>query len=243
MRWPSEKRGRWARAIIPSRPDLPVASKLILKSRELFQANWPSRMQAASGNANLGPEAEFASIGELSGGIVNDERAIEFPQKSLGSFPILRNDGIGMLRAEAANMLDRLGNPFNRPYRHNSIEIFRAPIGRVRRKDARIKASDFRTATNLATGFKQTLDDGLTTRHSGAVDEDGFGGSANARAAHLAVHANRRGLGHVGVLMDINMANSFKVTQDRDARLALHAGDERFAAARYKNVNRAIKPR
>ena len=54
-------------------------------------------MELAGGNADLGAKAEFAPVGELGGGIVQDNGAVNFVQKSLGGFFIISNDRIGLL--------------------------------------------------------------------------------------------------------------------------------------------------
>ena len=64
-------------------------------------------MHAARCDADLGAEAEFATIGELCRGIVQNNRRIDFRQEALGRRPILGHDRVGVMRAMPFDVLDR----------------------------------------------------------------------------------------------------------------------------------------
>jgi len=56
-----------------SRPRLAAAADAVLESRELLDADWPARMQTASGDTDLGAKAELAAIGKLGRRVVQDD--------------------------------------------------------------------------------------------------------------------------------------------------------------------------
>src|SRR5574339_270058 len=58
-------------------PDLSGATHHVLERRELLNADRAPRVQAAGGDADLGAHAELAAVGELGGGIVQQNGAVE----------------------------------------------------------------------------------------------------------------------------------------------------------------------
>ena len=75
----------------------------------------------------------------------------------------------------------------------------------------------------------------------GAIDQQGLGRAADAGAPQLGVHHD--GLGHVERrrLVDVDVADAFEMREHRHARLALHARDQAFAAARHDDVDIAVE--
>src|SRR6201997_141550 len=80
-----------------SRSDLPRSVYAILEAGQLFDAHRPARMEAASGDADLGAEAELAAIGELGRGVVQHDCGIDLVEKFFGRSMIFRHDRIGVV--------------------------------------------------------------------------------------------------------------------------------------------------
>ena len=59
-------------------------------------------------------------------------------------------------------------------------------------------------------------------RRDGAVDEQGFGRTADAGAPHLGVEHDAPGFVHVGGTIDVGVAQPFEMGDNRDAALALY---------------------
>ena len=75
----------------------------------------------------------------------------------------------------------------------------------------------------------------------GAVDQQRLGRAADAGAAHLGVDGDLHRHVEIGRAVDIEMADAFEMGEDRHPRLALHAPDQAFAAARNDHVEIAVE--
>ena len=73
-----------------SRPDLARAVHDIFEGRELLDAHRPAGMEAPGGDADLSPHAELAAVGELRGGIVQHDGAVDAREEFLGRRPCPR---------------------------------------------------------------------------------------------------------------------------------------------------------
>src|ERR1700730_11514828 len=65
----------------PSRPRLSAAADAVLETGELFDADRDASIEPAGGNADLGAEAELATVGKLRRGVVQHDRRIHFAQE------------------------------------------------------------------------------------------------------------------------------------------------------------------
>src|SRR4029077_17870551 len=91
-----------------SRPDLPRTAHAVFKGGQLLGADRPARVEAAGGDADLGAEAELAAVGELGRGVVQDDGGIDLVQEFLRRGAVLGHDRVGVVRAEALDMSDRI---------------------------------------------------------------------------------------------------------------------------------------
>ena len=73
------------------------------------------------------------------------------------------------------------------------------------------------------------------------VDQQGFGGAANAGAPHLGVEGHRDRHVELGGLVDEGVAEAFEMGEYRYAGFILHACDEGLAAAGDDDVDIAGK--
>ena len=71
----------------------------------------------------------------------------------------------------------------------------------------------------------------------GAIDQQRLGRAADAGAAHLRVRDDAQRLLEIGGAIDIDVAIAFEMRDHRNAAFALHALDQRFAAARHDDVD------
>ena len=95
-------------------------------------------MHAAGGDADLGPEAELAAVGELGRGVVQNDRRIDLPQETLGRRSVLGHDAVGVVGAVGLDMADRRLEAVDDADTYDRVEIFRAPVLFARRRDPRI---------------------------------------------------------------------------------------------------------
>ena len=69
------------------------------------------------------------------------------------------------------------------------------------------------------------------------VDQQTFGGPTNPSAACFGVHHNLQHFLGVGVFINIDMHNSFKVRKNRNTGFALNQTNKPFATAWYDHIN------
>ena len=79
----------------------------VFERGQLLDTNRAARVHAARRDADLGAEAEFAAIGELRRGVVQDDGAIDLRQEPRGGGLVRRDDRIGVVRAVGLDMGDR----------------------------------------------------------------------------------------------------------------------------------------
>src|SRR5690606_33050399 len=89
-----------------SRTKLSRTAHDVLVARELLDTDRPARVELVRGDADLGTHAEFAAVGELRGGVVQDDGAVDLRQEALGGTRVVRDDRIGVRRAVASNVGD-----------------------------------------------------------------------------------------------------------------------------------------
>src|SRR3954468_20420867 len=91
--------GRSTRSATSSGANLPGAEDQGAVGGELLQTDRPTRVNSAGGNADLGAEAELASIAELGRGIPQCYRAVDTAQELPGGGFVLGDNGVGVLAA------------------------------------------------------------------------------------------------------------------------------------------------
>ena len=80
----------------PSRPDLAGTVDTILEGSQLFDADRAAGMHLAGGNADFRAHAEFAAIGELGRGIVQQNGRINFSEEALDNPGVFGNHRLGV---------------------------------------------------------------------------------------------------------------------------------------------------
>src|SRR5690606_28850441 len=115
----------WGRA---SRADLPRAAHAVFEAGELLDADRAAGVHLAGGDADLGAEAELAAVRELRRGVVQHDRGIDLAQKALGRGLIGGDDGVGVVRAVALDMVDGAVEPIDHARGDDGVEIFGGPV-------------------------------------------------------------------------------------------------------------------
>src|SRR5580704_13971119 len=120
------------------RPCLAVAVNAIFERAELFDPDGPACVHAAGGDADFGAETEFAAVGELGRGVVQDDGRVDFSEEGPGRRLVLGDDAIGMMRAKSLDMIDRGLEAVDDPDGDDGVEIFCPPVLYGRCRDAAI---------------------------------------------------------------------------------------------------------
>ena len=184
----------------------------ILEGRELFDADGPARMEPAGRDADLGAEAEFAAVGELRRSVVQHDGAVDAGEEALGGAVAFGDDAVGVLRSVARDVGDRLVEAVDGFHRDDGIEKFAAIVVGDGGLDARIDGDGRGVATDLAAGIEQRLDERRQeVRVRTTIDEQAFGGAADAGPPQLAVEDERNGDIEVGAAVDVGVAYAFEV--------------------------------
>src|SRR5215217_5431389 len=87
-----------------SRARLARAADAVFERSQLLHPNWSAGMHASRGDADLGAKPELATIGKLGRGVVEDDGGVDLGQEALGGRVIIRDDGIGVMRAVGLDM-------------------------------------------------------------------------------------------------------------------------------------------
>src|ERR1700722_5573526 len=138
-----------------SRPDLSAAAHAVLEGRELLDADRAARMEAAGRDADLGPEAELAAVGELGRGIVQNNGRIDLAQELLRRRRVGGDDGVGVMGAIALHMRDRALDPVHQLGRDDGVEILGRPVGLARRLHPPVDGLPGLIAPPLAAGVPE----------------------------------------------------------------------------------------
>src|SRR3546814_20064011 len=89
-------------------PDVAPATHLVLVAGQLLGANGAAGVQLAGGNADLGPPAELAAVGELGRGVVHHDAGIDLVQEAGRGHCVLGDDGLGLMEAVTIDMSNPL---------------------------------------------------------------------------------------------------------------------------------------
>src|SRR5438132_1188506 len=219
-------------------PDLAAAEHDVLLRGEALQAHGPSRVQLVGRDADLRAEAVFEAVGEARGSVHQYGARIHLAQEAPGARFVFGDDGVGMLRAVLAYVLDRLFQILHHAHREDGREVLGVPVllrGGLHPGDER---AGFFVATQLHALAGVDLRE--PRQHLG---RDLFGYQqrlhrvAHAVALRLRVVGDADRLVGVGALVDIDVAYPVEVLDHRDARFAHHALDQVLAAARHDDVH------
>ena len=161
----------------------------------------------------------------------------------LGGLGIVRDDAVGVLRAVARDVIDRVIDAVDHFYSDDRIEIFGRPVGLGGGFHALVDAQHFVIATYLAAGIQQGVHQWPQMRFdAGAVDQQRLGRAAHAGAPQLGVERDFSRHVEIGGTINVHMVDAFQMREHRHARVRLHTRDQALAAARHDHVNAAVEP-
>src|SRR5579872_6810062 len=126
-----------------SGPDLARPAYHVFVAGELLDPDRATRMEAIGGDADLRPHAEFTAVGELGGGVVQHDGAVDAPEEAFRSGLILRDDRLGVRRAVAGDVRNRSVHPLHDARRDDGVEVLRVPVLFAGRAHARVGALYF----------------------------------------------------------------------------------------------------
>src|SRR4249920_3923660 len=147
-----------------------------------------------------------------------------------------------MMRAVPFDMVDRgldIVDDFDGNY---GVEVLGTPIFFGYRFDPFVDGQCRLVAADFAAGRDEHFNQRLELAASaGAVDQERFGGTADAGTPHFRIEHDF--LGHLegGRLVDVDMADTFEVREYRHACFRLHPRHEVFAAPRHDHVDIAVE--
>ena len=81
------------------RDGLAGAAQDPLVGREALEPDRPARVELAGRDADLGAEAEAEAVGEARGAVPEDVGRVDGGEEALGGGAVLRDDGVGVVRA------------------------------------------------------------------------------------------------------------------------------------------------
>ena len=157
-------------------------------------------MQLAGGNADLGPEAEFAAVGELGRSIVEHDCRIDLLQEALCRCGIGRDDGVGVLRAVPGNVRNC--------FLDAGCEV--RGDAAVQKADARVKPA---SEADWSTEYLDTI---IT---AGVVD------GVDAAIEHI----ERYGTHHTDAIVTADKQTAEKFLNEVDSAIVLHNASTQFA--------------
>src|SRR5690349_6172534 len=111
-----------------SRPRLPGPVHAVFEAGELLGADGAAGVEFASGNADLGAEAELAAIGKLRRGIMQHDRRVHLVEEFLRGRRILGHDRVGVARAVILDVRDRFIDAVDHARGDDRVQILGVPV-------------------------------------------------------------------------------------------------------------------
>src|SRR5436190_13901682 len=99
--------------LLRSRPGLPGAVDAVFEAGQLLSPDRTSGVKSAGGNADLGAEPEFATIGELGRCVMQHDCGIDLIEEPARGGFVFGHDRVGVMRTVVVNMRERLIEPID----------------------------------------------------------------------------------------------------------------------------------
>ncbi len=195
-------------------------------------------MESIGRNADLRAHAELTAVGELGGGIVQHDGAVDPRQEAGGRGGIAGHDGFGVRRTVARDMRDGLIDTVDHAHRDDRIQILGVPVLFGRRAHPRIDLLHGGIAAHFAAGLQQILDQGPEVRRdTGAIHQQGLGGAADAGTPQLGIQHDAARHRQVRIPVHVHVAVALQMADHRHARLLLHSRHQALAAAGHEHID------
>ena len=205
----------------------------------------PAGVEARRRDADLGAEAVPEAVREARRGVVEDARRVHARQELLGGRGVVRHDRLGVVRAVAVHVLDRLVERLHDLHREDGRAVLGPPVvlgsggeGEGRRE---ARASSRRRAARCPASPRRESSGTRNSPRRLAMDEQRLGRVAGGRVLELRVEDDRRRHRLVRGAVHVDVADALGVAEDRDARRRLDVLDEVVAAARDHEVDVVVE--
>jgi len=201
-------------------------------------------MKPIGGDSDLGSHAELSAIGKLRGSVMEDDGTVDVRQKPISRSLVVRHDGLSMSRPILRNVGDSRINTFHDPSSDNRVEILGVPVVLASRPNPRINLLHRRVPPNLAPRIQQIRNNRRKVRiNTGAIHQQRLSRAANTGATHLRINNDGACHPNVGVTVNIHVAVTLKMPNDRHPSLLLHPLNQALPTAGNDNVDVLRHPR
>src|SRR5208282_391029 len=137
----------------PSSASLPATAYDVFVAGQLLDADRSARMKFIGTDADFRAHSEFAAVGELCGGVMQHDRAVDPVEEAFGGCGIGGHDRIRVARAVMLDVRDCRVDAVDDAYGNDGVEIFGVPILFGRRLDARIGLPRRLVAADFTAGI------------------------------------------------------------------------------------------
>src|SRR5262245_44126138 len=108
--------------------DLSGAEHDVLEGSEALEPDRAARVQLVGRDADFRSQAVLVAVGKAGGGVHHDRARIHFAQEALRARLVLRDDGVGVLRAVVRDVADRLAEVPHDEHRQDGVEVLGVPV-------------------------------------------------------------------------------------------------------------------
>src|SRR5699024_7297691 len=88
-----------------------------------------TRVDLVGGDADFGAEAIFEAVGKAGGGVDHHRAGVDLTQEAAAAGVVLGDDGVSVLRAVAADVLDRRIDAVDHADGEDRRQVFGLPVG------------------------------------------------------------------------------------------------------------------
>src|SRR6202030_10778 len=110
----------------------------VLVTRELLDPDRSAGVKTVGGDADLRAHAELAAVGELGGGVMQHDRAVDALQKALGGGAVFGHDRFGVRGAVARDVRNGRIHALDYTRGNDRVEVLGVPVVLARRAHARV---------------------------------------------------------------------------------------------------------
>ena len=195
-------------------------------------------MKPIGRNTYFGAHPKFATVGELRGGVVKDNRAVYPMEEPVRGSLVIRHDRFSVSRAIGRNVGHGPINSINHARRDDRVEVFRVPIFLGSGQYPGINLLDGGIPSYLTPGFEQVFDNRPEVRADTClIYQKRLRCPTNARTPQLGVHGDGSSHTDVSIPIDINVTVALEVPNNRHTRFLLDARYQALAPSWNNHVD------
>ena len=183
-------------------------------------------MNLSCGNADLRAKAVAEAVGKAGGGVDVDAGGIHHAAEIVGGGFIFREDGVGVVGAEAIDVVHRLPDVLHDFDRHDHIQVLGPEL--VFAHDLHgVEGGRLSGASEAHAGFSQSpAGRRQEALRDGPVDEQRLCRVAGRRVLGLGIDDDREGLLYRDIPVGKNVADAVRVAHDRNLCVVHDIADE-----------------